>query len=327
MKSNFVVGVLAILCSFVGLAHADIAGSKDPAEIKRYEGSQIVRYEEISYDSYLLPLGKMTKFDFGSKQAEYEKSELMEGEVIRISYRVADPKRSSLEVFRNYESALIDAEWNIEFRAAGKPEYGNAFTHRYESLTNNDQLFTYNDAQGYFLVARKAELGLTAALFVTKFESGLSGATQVQKGEPIVQLDVIKTKPMEQKMVLITASEMAKAIDQAGRVSLYGILFDFNKADIKPESKPTLQQVADLLQESPELKLLVVGHTDNVGAFEANLELSQQRANSVRDYLQQHFGIAAGRLKPFGASFAAPVASNESEEGRSKNRRVELVKF
>jgi outer membrane protein OmpA-like peptidoglycan-associated protein len=126
-------------------------------------------------------------------------------------------------------------------------------------------------------------------------------------------------------MVTVKAEEMAKQISNTGSVALYGIYFDFNKADIKPESAPTLEQIAMLLKDQPKLKLLVVGHTDNVGMFSFNLDLSQRRANAVVNDLVTKYRIDTNRLTPFGVSFASPVASNSTEEGRAKNRRVELV--
>lgn len=306
---------------------ADLPGSKDPAEIKRYEGSEIVRYEQVAFDKFTVPLGKMTRFDFGTKAAEFEKSENLEGSVTRVSYHVPDAARSSLEVFRNYETALKDDGWNIVWQASGKPEFGNPFTHLYESLKDNDQLFTYNESQGHALTAKKEAAGLTALLFVTKFEMGLTRGIKINKGDPIIQLDVVQTKQMEQRMVVPTSSEMSKSINESGKVALYGILFDFNSAAIKSESEPTLVQIANLLKEQPALKLLVVGHTDNVGGFESNQNLSERRAAAVVESLSKNYGVAAARLKSFGVSFAAPVASNQSEEGRAKNRRVELVEL
>jgi OmpA-OmpF porin, OOP family len=102
---------------------------------------------------------------------------------------------------------------------------------------------------------------------------------------------------------------------------------DTNRTEIKSESKPTLEQIADLLKREPSLKLLVVGHTDNVGDFESNRDLSQRRAESVANALVTGFGIAPERLVSFGVSYAAPVASNATAEGRSQNRRVELVRY
>lgn len=317
---------LLISLSFcIPTAFADVAGAKDPAGIKRYEGSSIIRNEVVSFDRYKLPLGKMTKFDFSSKIGEYEKSENLEGEVTRVSYHIPAADRSSFEVFSNYRIALEEAGWEIRWSASGKAELGNSFTSRYQTLSDNDQLFSYSDAQTHFLVAQKSSEGLYAALFVTKYEYGLTRGIKIGKGDPIVQLDVIKTKNMDKRMVLVSASEMAKGIDTRGSVSLYGILFDFNSAEIKPESEATLAEIAAFLKERPSQKLLVVGHTDNIGSFESNRSLSERRAASVIQYLKEKHAVDSTRLQGFGAAFAAPVASNAAEDGRSKNRRVELV--
>jgi outer membrane protein OmpA-like peptidoglycan-associated protein len=118
---------------------------------------------------------------------------------------------------------------------------------------------------------------------------------------------------------------MSQALAAGGRVALYGILFDFNKAEIKPESRPALAEIAKLLSQEPGLKLHVVGHTDNVGGFDFNLGLSKRRAEAVVAALARDYGIAPGRLTPNGVAYLAPVAVNTTEEGRAKNRRVELV--
>jgi len=105
-----------------------------------------------------------------------------------------------------------------------------------------------------------------------------------------------------------------------------GILFDTGKADIKPESHPALQEVAKLLKGDPKLKVYVVGHTDNVGGLVANMDLSKRRAASVVLALTTEFGVPAAQLQSYGDGPYAPVASNDSEDGRALNRRVELVK-
>ena len=141
----------------------------------------------------------------------------------------------------------------------------------------------------------------------------------------IAVVDIVEAKAREQKMVTVKAEEMAQKIASTGSIALYGIYFDFNKADLKPESAPTLEQIAKLLKDTPELKLLVVGHTDNVGTFAFNKDLSQRRAEAVVTALVSKYAIKKDRLLPVGVSFAAPVAPNTTEEGRAKNRRVELV--
>lgn len=142
---------------------------------------------------------------------------------------------------------------------------------------------------------------------------------------PAVQLDIIEVKPMETGLVTVNADALAENIARTGHVAVYGIYFDTGKADIKPESEPILQEIAKLLQQNPELKLYVVGHTDNVGDLTYNMELSQARADAVVKVLVSKYGADVNRLKAYGVGPLAPVTSNKAEEGRAKNRRVELV--
>jgi outer membrane protein OmpA-like peptidoglycan-associated protein len=109
-------------------------------------------------------------------------------------------------------------------------------------------------------------------------------------------------------------------------VVINGILFDTGKADIKPESDAALAEVSKLLKGDPKLLVYVVGHTDNVGGLAANMDLSRRRAAAVSQLLTTKYGIPAAQLSPFGNGPYAPVASNDSEDGRAANRRVELVK-
>jgi OOP family OmpA-OmpF porin len=302
---------------------ADLPGGTDYPGIMRYKGAQIIRYEDIKFDRYLIPLGPLRATD---EKAKFENSESFEGRIVRITYRVAGSTRSSLEVFRNYVDNLQSASWDVRWKASGKAETGEDFATIYQNLTDNDQLFTYSGEKGHVLVARQPQTNLTAVLFVTSFEMGaLRKDVEIDAGDVIVQIDVLEPRAMDQQMVLVKSSEMAQSLASTGRVALYGIQFDFNKVEIKKESDPTLEQIAKLLTEKPALKLLVAGHTDNVGTFDFNRDLSQRRAASVVSALTGRYRVAGDRLLPFGVSYAAPIASNESESGRAKNRRVELV--
>jgi len=135
---------------------------------------------------------------------------------------------------------------------------------------------------------------------------------------------IIEEEAMEQYVVADAAS-MARDIGAQGRVALYGIYFDFDKADVKPESGPELKEIAKLLQQDSGLKLYVVGHTDNVGDVNYNMRLSQTRADAVVKTLVSQYHVDGKRLQAFGVGPLAPVTSNKTEEGRAKNRRVELV--
>ena len=142
----------------------------------------------------------------------------------------------------------------------------------------------------------------------------------------MILLDVIDAVPIETGMVTIDAAAMAKDISSTGHVALYGIYFDTDKADLKPESQADAAGNRKLLKQDPSLKLHIVGHTDNVGGFDYNVGLSERRAAAVVKELTAKHGIAAARLRPAGVGMLSPVAPNDREEGRAKNRRVELVK-
>ena len=138
------------------------------------------------------------------------------------------------------------------------------------------------------------------------------------------ELTVVEKAEMSQEVVANSNSLMSD-IQSTGHVSVYGIYFDFDKADIKPESEPALKEIAKLLQENKGLKLFVVGHTDNVGTIDYNMKLSKLRADAVMKELVTKYKVSAQRLKSYGVGSLAPVASNRTEDGRVKNRRVELV--
>lgn len=128
------------------------------------------------------------------------------------------------------------------------------------------------------------------------------------------------------KSLTFGPAEMKATLDKQGRLQLYGILFDVDKATLQSESTKQLQHVVTLLKENPELKLEIQGHTDDQGADDYNLKLSQRRADTVVTYLGL-FGIGSKRLTPKGFGESKPVMPNTTEEGRAKNRRVELVKL
>lgn len=138
-------------------------------------------------------------------------------------------------------------------------------------------------------------------------------------------LVVIEKSLMDQDIVA-NAGALLSALKSAGHVAVGGIYFDTGKSTIKPESDQAIGEVAKLLKGDPSLNVYVVGHTDNVGALESNMKLSQARAEAVMDMLVKKHGIAGSRMKSFGDGPYAPVSSNDTDEGRAKNRRVELVK-
>jgi len=138
------------------------------------------------------------------------------------------------------------------------------------------------------------------------------------------ELEIVEKKVMAQE-VIADAKSLARDISSTGHVSVYGIYFDFNSAKIKPESEKAIKEIAKLLKGNLSLKLYVVGHTDNVGKISYNMKLSRARAEAVMSELITKYKVSADRLKAYGVGSLAPVTSNKTKEGRTKNRRVELV--
>jgi outer membrane protein OmpA-like peptidoglycan-associated protein len=148
---------------------------------------------------------------------------------------------------------------------------------------------------------------------------------EVRSYDRMYRLTIVQKDIMKQEVVA-DAAAMGNDINATGHVAIYGIYFDTGKSEIKPESDAALLEIAKLLKSKGALKLYVVGHTDSVGSFDANMKLSKDRADAVAKALSRKHGIAAARLKPYGVASLSPVASNDTEDGKAKNRRVELVK-
>jgi outer membrane protein OmpA-like peptidoglycan-associated protein len=156
-------------------------------------------------------------------------------------------------------------------------------------------------------------------------KDGQEAWVQIEKGNRTIWLRIVEKKAMEQ-YIAADAAALSNDIRATGHVAVYGINFDTGKSTIKPESAQALGEIAKLLTADPSLKVFVVGHTDTVGGVDSNIKLSQDRAEAVLQALVRDHGIAPARLRASGCGPFAPVASNDTEEGRAKNRRVELVK-
>jgi len=319
--------LLAGLLLATSVAYAqekDVEGSNDHPLISRFAGSVIEFYEVKQFDEYTLPLGKAWR----EYDEEYEsvfkltESKRLEGKITRIFYE-APKDRSTLEIYRSYETALKRAGYEILFSGAGEEDLGRFFRRFiYPETPSGDRIevMVAGTRPQRYLAAKLSRP--EGELYVSLYTSIHSWRTD-RWDWPAIYLVVVEIKPMEEG--LVTAGTMMEDITRAGRVAIYGIYFDTDKADVKPESEPTLAEIAKLLQQNPEIELYVVGHTDNVGDLTYNMKLSQARADAVVKELVAKYGVDTNRLKAHGVGSLAPVASNKAEEGRAKNRRVELV--
>lgn len=281
-----------------GTAHA--AAEVDHPLVSRYEGSVIQSKKVADFDQYKLITGRTAKGEF--------EGETLEGKVTRIVYQ-NPAERSTLEIFRNYQQALGKAGVTTLYTCA-VDECGPAYAR--SAWSRHNGLFAASDGDPRYLAGKLATDRGTAYI-------------ALMVGKARTQLDVIEIKGMQGGLVVVNAAALAEGIDRDGKVSVYGIYFDTDKAVIKPESKPAIDEIARLLQQRPQLKIYVVGHTDMTGSLEHNRTLSEARANSVVAMLVESHGIAAARLEGHGVGPLAPVAPNANESGRARNRRVELV--
>ncbi len=305
-----VLGFFFLGTAFVLAQQQDIKGSKDHPLIKRYPGSIIREYEWKEFDEYELPVGPM-------KGRKFQKTQHLEGKITRLRYH--NPRgRSSLELFRNYAQALRQAGFQTLFTCT-QQECGEALNTDFKPSRLGWVGFFSAQEYNRYVAANLARPEGDVYVAVNVYESP-------GEAHRTTTLYVVEVKPMEAGLVTVNAEALAGDIERAGHVAVYGIYFDTGKAEVKPDSETTLGEIAKLLQQNPKLKLHVIGHTDNVGELAMNMDLSRRRAEAVVQVLTTKHGVAAARVHSDGVGPYAPVASNDTDEGRAKNRRVELVK-
>ena len=331
---------------------ADIDGAKDPAWLKRYEGSTIVSYEHRAFDEVVFPASKLERSEDPAETDAYNNqvfraktTRRVEGEYTRLVY-LAPAGRSPLEVLRGYQDEIEAAGGRIVYQCTdtdcGGDINGNDHGGGRQGLM--EQIYPQkrvSDAdfrngtcatggtpteQRYALATVPDGAGGERTLGLLAFGIGKRSWCDAIADRTGLLVVAVAPKAREQRMVTVTSDEMADALDADGRIALYGIQFDTNKSTLKPASLDTIAQIAELLKKKADLKLDVVGHTDNVGDAATNLRLSQRRADAVVTALVEDHGIDEARLTARGEGLGKPIADNATEEGRAKNRRVELVK-
>jgi len=300
-KVVYLFGAVLLTILTVGSVFAqDVGGSKDNPLISRFPGSSITRYDMKEFNEYVIPLGKMAK-------GALTKSQKLEGKVTQITY--AAPKdRSVLEIFRNYESAIKNGGFVTLF-IGKKIELGDKWLDKFTGATERPV--------GYGEPALGTQLSQSdfryMAAKLTRAEGDVYVALCVAGSGwynyPLVQLDIIETKPMETGLIKVNAEALAKDIEQTGHASIYGIYFDTGKADVKPQSEEALAEIAKLLKQDNSLNLYVVGHTDNVGTLASNMDLSKLRAEAVVKVLVSKYSIGADRLYAAGGRPLIPSCS------------------
>ena len=287
----------------------DAVGSADHPLIKRYTGSALIGFKASDWDQttllmYLSPQGK-----------------------------------TPLDVFRNCEQALNAAGFRKKF--ACENDCRDLYFAWGRAIDDTTLQATLKWSAG----GVSAVLGWPYQItWPTTYEGGRMLVGSISKGGTDLSvlvytshahssqtelaatyIEIIEAKAMPTGQVAVDAEAIQGGLQADGKIALYGLFFDTGKAEIKPESKAQLDEMAKVLQAQAALKVYIVGHTDSQGALDANLALSQQRAQAVVAALTGSYKIDAKRLQARGVASLVPVSSNANDEGRARNRRVELV--
>jgi len=317
--------VLILAASAAASAGAqDIDGVTEHPMISRYPGQEI-RWQHIeNYMPYRVPVGPVTGYRTIGEWIDTA------GRVTRTFYRLEGPDRSFSEVYRNYLDALRAQDFEILAQGISEDRKGTAPGSRQWM----EVLFQQNAA------SKPGEVG---TMFSGTSSSGGAGSLVARKERAAgtvyavinveqhaadyvgTLIDIIEVEAAETGLVAVDPEAIGSDIDEYGRVVLDGILFDHDKATLKPESAEALTAIAAYLAANPEKSFYVVGHTDSVGTFAYNRKLSADRARAVVDALRLEHGVDPARIEPYGVGPLVPAFANATEAGRERNRRVELV--
>lgn len=295
-RISVVIAAVWLIAAAPVLAQQDQEGCKDHPLFTRFPNTYLAGCQTLQFDLRAFPTGPADQ-DGNTKPAE------VEGPVQWLDYQLNDGATppSGLQIMRNFENAAKKAGGTIEGQYPGwcKANYDSERMPRMG-----------NSCTSYALTMKFVHGGKETWAFL-----------QAGGDDGHYLLTISEREAMKQD---IAVTEMADRLTKDGFVSLY-INFDTGKATIKPDSAQTLDDAAAALKAAADLKIEVAGHTDNVGAPDANLKLSQERAQAVMAALVER-GVKAERLTAKGYGQTTPIADNRTEDGRAKNRRVELVK-
>lgn len=280
--------------------------AKDHSMLPRYPGAKLRTHRKVDTETISIPFA----------QNATEKTPLkLTGDLSRHIYILTNV--STLKVYENYKAALLKAGFSF----ISQCELEQCGTEKQVSDLGG-QVSVEGDVYNwyrkpYYLLAKKTmpSGNVYAAIFIGGHEDEIG-----------VQQIILEEKSVQTGLVSVNADALKQQIDAEGKALIYGIYFDTGKAEIKAESKPTLDAIGELLKRNPDLLLYVAGHTDDTGDGAANVSLSKQRADAVVAALIKDYQIAANRLQAQGVGPYAPASNNTSEAGKQKNRRVELVK-
>jgi outer membrane protein OmpA-like peptidoglycan-associated protein len=287
--------MLFATAAFGAWNEAHVEGTREHALLKFYPQASVYEYDQKDFDS----ADMVTAYKKGTEVPA--KTETLEGKVTKYKYS-HKPNTSLLEIVRQFENAL---------KAAGFVTIVAGKAANYPGLPEPSD----NDGFGSFRLDRNGVPAVYVQVLAT-----YNGGTD----NPESYVTILEIRAMEQKLQA-NADTWFNEISSTGRVVIYGVNFDTGKDTLRPDSEKVLAELKKLSTSHAQLKLRIEGHTDNVGNAASNKKLSEDRALAVKAWLVKN-GASEANLASAGFGDSKPLADNKTEEGRAKNRRVELVK-
>lgn len=301
---------------------SDKPGGADHRLLSRYQGSILFMYGHSAAAS--------AQFIFDDKG----KPTLRPAEG-RVDSRIYwGPKgRSPLEVYRNYRQALEAGGFEILYACETRQCEADDVQPMVQELPRTASwkesnpfvsgIFNSGSQPGFHYVSARRNGPNGPTYVAVALVGGFDDRPVFGRVRQFVQ--IVEPARIEMNKVTVDARAIQAGLQRDGKLALYGVTFDTNQAVLRDESTAQLTEMASVLKAAPALKVFIVGHTDNQGQFQANLQLSQKRADAVVAALGTRHGIAPARLIARGVANLSPVASNDAEPGRARNRRVEMV--
>ena len=270
-----------------------------------FKGSSVIYNDKMGFDKFFVTTSISPDGVLTTKEIEGN-----------ITHRFCSiPSGHSVtEIIANYKEAIKNSGGKILVSSSGKEFYKEFRKRRPDHGLNNYDWITFGDNSNYYL---------SGFIPGDKFDYYIIVMPAQIENSLVYSIVIIETKPMEKGMVM--AANIDQDMSAKGHVALYDIYFETGKSTLLPKSAASLANVATYLNKNPDKKFLIVGHTDNTGNFDANIKLSLERAQSVVNELVSKYAVKADQLKAYGDGQTAPVATNKTDEGKAKNRRVEIV--
>lgn len=307
--------VCVVVIGLVPIAQAeefkrDPGRSYDLSWLPRIPGAELSSREQLDYGLARIPLKPVQNYKDSSSYAE------VEGPMSLHCYHPLPQQLSPLHMLKSYRQSLEKAGYSIVYECKSEKDCGKGYGLFLTSITNTHADFNCRNTS--------MDAALTAKRKLRSGQQWVHIGIDGYKDKAVWQIvaqdgDAVNVVPE------ISPGTLSAGLASAGSVVVPGIYFDSDKAVVKAESKAALEAMAGLLRQQPGLSIYVVGHTDDSGSLEHNLLLSQQRAEAVKAALVRQYGISAGRLEARGVGPLAPEATNTTDEGRTRNRRVVIA--